>query len=232
MLNTLTVVVTKMATEDNLSDVDFVLETQLMNLDAVTSKRKIRLFCCACTRRAWKLLSRYYQHTVEVAEVVSDSPESEENMLQLYSVAEKVDVSHYRRKCARRAAAWCVHPDMSAVSIARSVASSVSKTVKSRDVERRIQLELLRDIIGSQSIQSFDDTKMRLWRTGAVVDIAASAYENRLLPLGHIDSHKLGELADALEDAGCSDADILAHCRGLGPHVRGCWVVDLILGKQ
>ncbi len=39
-------------------------------------------------------------------------------------------------------------------------------------------------------------------------------------------------LADALEDAGCADADILAHCRGHGPHVRGCWVVDLVLGKE
>jgi hypothetical protein len=39
-------------------------------------------------------------------------------------------------------------------------------------------------------------------------------------------------LADALQDAGCDSDDILAHCRGLGPHVRGCWVVDLALGKE
>jgi hypothetical protein len=38
-------------------------------------------------------------------------------------------------------------------------------------------------------------------------------------------------LADALQDAGCDNADILGHCRGPGPHVRGCWVVDLVLGK-
>ena len=38
-------------------------------------------------------------------------------------------------------------------------------------------------------------------------------------------------LADALQDAGCDSADILGHCRGPGPHVRGCWVVDLVLGK-
>jgi hypothetical protein len=43
---------------------------------------------------------------------------------------------------------------------------------------------------------------------------------------------RLPILADALEEAGCDTADILAHCRGPGPHVRGCWVVDLILGKQ
>jgi len=39
-------------------------------------------------------------------------------------------------------------------------------------------------------------------------------------------------LADALEEAGCDDADVHAHCRGPGPHVRGCWVVDLIIGKS
>jgi hypothetical protein len=42
---------------------------------------------------------------------------------------------------------------------------------------------------------------------------------------------RLPILADALEDAGCTDAAILSHCRGEGPHARGCWVVDLILGK-
>jgi hypothetical protein len=38
-------------------------------------------------------------------------------------------------------------------------------------------------------------------------------------------------LADALQDAGCEDVSILGHCRGPGPHVRGCWVVDMVLGK-
>ena len=43
---------------------------------------------------------------------------------------------------------------------------------------------------------------------------------------------RLPLLADALEDAGCADADILSHCRTPGEHVRGCWVVDLLLGKS
>jgi hypothetical protein len=43
---------------------------------------------------------------------------------------------------------------------------------------------------------------------------------------------QMPELADALEAAGCTDEDILAHCRGPGEHARGCWVVDLLLGKE
>jgi hypothetical protein len=63
------------------------------------------------------------------------------------------------------------------------------------------------------------------WRTEAVIALAAGLYESR-------DFGPMPVLADALEDAGCSDADVLAHCRGPGPHVRGCWVVDLVLGKD
>ena len=63
------------------------------------------------------------------------------------------------------------------------------------------------------------------WRTEAVVVLARGMYESR-------DFAPMPVLADALEDAGCADADILAHCRGDGPHVRGCWVVDLVLGKS
>jgi hypothetical protein len=56
-------------------------------------------------------------------------------------------------------------------------------------------------------------------------------YDARDLPSGHLDAHRLAVLADALTDAGCTDQNILAHCRGPGPHVRGCWVIDLLLGK-
>ena len=42
---------------------------------------------------------------------------------------------------------------------------------------------------------------------------------------------RLPILADALEEAGCDDPDILSHLRGPGPHVRGCWALDLVLGK-
>ena len=64
-----------------------------------------------------------------------------------------------------------------------------------------------------------------------VVALAHAAYDERDLPSGHLDPARLAVLGDALEDAGCTDADLLGHLRGQGPHVRGCWVVDLLLGK-
>lgn len=63
------------------------------------------------------------------------------------------------------------------------------------------------------------------WLTSSVVDLAKAIYED-----GTFDSMPI--LADALMDAGCDNDDIIQHCRGDGPHVRGCWVVDLILGKE
>ncbi len=68
-------------------------------------------------------------------------------------------------------------------------------------------------------------------RTSAVHSLARAAYENCHLPSGHLDNARLAVLSDALEEAGCTDADILTHLRSPGPHVRGCWALDLVLGK-
>jgi hypothetical protein len=70
------------------------------------------------------------------------------------------------------------------------------------------------------------------WNDGTVVRLAQSAYEERHLPAGLLDNARLVVLADALEEASCDNAEILSHCRGPGPHVRGCWVVDLLLGRN
>jgi hypothetical protein len=62
------------------------------------------------------------------------------------------------------------------------------------------------------------------WRTNTVLSLARQMYESR-------DFSAMPILADALQDAGCDNDDILAHCRELGEHVRGCWVLDLVLEK-
>jgi hypothetical protein len=69
------------------------------------------------------------------------------------------------------------------------------------------------------------------WNEGTVRRLAEGAYGDRRLPEGTLDPASLTVLADALEDAGCDQADLLAHHRGPGPHARGCWAVDLLLGK-
>jgi hypothetical protein len=88
--------------------------------------------------------------------------------------------------------------------------------------ERRSQADLVRDIFGNPFRPvSFSPA----WRTGTAISLARPMYESREFGAMPI-------LADALQDAGCDSEDVLNHCRGPGPHVRGCWVVDLGLGKE
>jgi hypothetical protein len=62
-------------------------------------------------------------------------------------------------------------------------------------------------------------------RTGEVLDLARAIYDHR-------DFSQMLALAQRLEAADCDDGDILAHCRSRSEHVRGCWVVDLVLGNE
>ena len=88
--------------------------------------------------------------------------------------------------------------------------------------ERRYQAALLRDIFGNPFRPVIFSPQ---WRTDTATAIARQMYESR-------DFGAMPILADALQDAGCDNADILDHCRDVkAPHVRGCWVVDLVLGK-
>jgi hypothetical protein len=70
------------------------------------------------------------------------------------------------------------------------------------------------------------------WNGGAVLSLAQGVYAARRLPQGTFDPDRLLVLSDALQEAGCDDEEILSHLRGPGPHIRGCWVIDLLLGKQ
>jgi hypothetical protein len=96
------------------------------------------------------------------------------------------------------------------------------------DTELEAQAGLLRCIFGNPFRPATLDFACR---TSAVISLATAAYEERDLPSGHLDPARLVILADALEDGG-ADPDLVDHLRGPGPHVRGCWAVDLILSKD
>jgi hypothetical protein len=91
--------------------------------------------------------------------------------------------------------------------------------------ERREQARLLRELLGNPCRPANVDPVWLRWSNGTVSRLASVIYEDRRF-------EDLPILADALEEAGCDNADILSHCRQPGEHVRGCWVVDLLLGKS
>ncbi|MGE3805752.1 MAG: hypothetical protein AB7K24_13840 [Gemmataceae bacterium] len=107
-----------------------------------------------------------------------------------------------------------------------------SESSERAHAERSAQAELVREIFGNPFRPVTADESWLTWKDHTVPKLAQAAYDERQLPSGHIDTKRLAMLADALEEAGCTSEDVLAHLRGPGPHVRGCWVVDLVLSKD
>ena len=88
------------------------------------------------------------------------------------------------------------------------------------------QSELIREIFGNTFCPSPPlPPTVLAWNDGTVRRIAEGIYDERAFG-------RLPILADALLDAGCDDEELMQHCRSAGPHVRGCWVIDLLLGKH
>src|SRR5260370_42064094 len=94
------------------------------------------------------------------------------------------------------------------------------------EAEARVrQANLLREFFGNPLRPAAVDPGWLTWHGGMVRELAAVIFDEDAFG-------RLPILADALEDAGCTDQAILDHCRGGGAHVRGCWVVDLLLSKE
>jgi hypothetical protein len=102
--------------------------------------------------------------------------------------------------------------------------------VRAMRAERRQVCELLAELVGNPfRTVTFDSA----CRTPTILSLAQAAYDDRLLPGGHLDPARLGVLCDALLDAGCPEEhELLTHLRSPGLHVRGCFAIDLITGKE
>jgi len=88
--------------------------------------------------------------------------------------------------------------------------------------EQSQQAHLVRDVFGNPFRPVSVDPA---WLTSTVLALARGVYEDRAFD-------RLPILADTLQDAGCEHPDLLGHLRSDGPHTRGCWALDLILGKE
>jgi hypothetical protein len=100
--------------------------------------------------------------------------------------------------------------------------------------EQDVQCHLLRDIFGPHPFCLLTlPACVRTWHDGIVRRLAEAAYQHRLLPSGHLDPERLAVLADALEESGVTDEDLLGHLRQQeAVHVRGCFLLDWLLEKS
>jgi hypothetical protein len=197
--------------------------------------RKERLYCCACVRRVWYRLrdQESGRRAVEVAEEFADMQRTWRDLAEARDSAlaacEALSGSLSKEEQqvlnALRAAAECaVEENSGQFGIGETTGwLAVGASRESEEAERATQRARYEDLFGTpDQLMTFD----LAWRTELSVSLAQQMYESR-------DFSEMPILADALQDAGCTNGDMLAHCRGPGPrHVRGCWVVDLVLGKE
>jgi hypothetical protein len=186
------------------------------------SERKLVLFACWCAWRVWRLLDDpRWQRAVEVAERYAEGDALASEFRAAVGTA-------YRGGAGAGPIAAL---PMSIDGLGVALAADHCALMVGRDgpegegdsraaAERAAQAGVIRDLFPYRPADLDPD-----WLTPDVLAIAQAIHRDRAfadLPL----------LADALEDAGCTSEEILGHLRGPGPHVRGCWALDPVLGKE
>lgn len=191
------------------------------------SERKLRLFGCACARAVWKdIRLKQIREGVEAAEQYADGLVTQDEFHDTYSrtiVAFANWCNDEAHRLGRTRLARTMSRSATAANLTHNPLESKALSGFVEDAFlSKVGEGLLRCIVGNPFNQQTID---RRWRTSDTIGLARAIYDERAFA-------RLPILADALMDAGCEDEQIIAHCRSEGPHVRGCWVVDLVLGKS
>jgi hypothetical protein len=221
--------------------------------------RLYRLFGCACCRRMLRIEhDEWVVQAIEIAERIADGQpllnecKAHLEMRQRLMHTPTTDADGATRflleyqdyfdlptaamvaRCARFLLEFQEYFDLpTAAMVARCAAASGGANPRSDDLPRsddqvaeaRVQAEILRDIIGNPFHSALVPRSRPVGNDDTVTRLAAAIYAEHAFD-------RVPLLADALEDAGCTDAELLGHLRGPGPHVRGCWAVDRILGRE
>ena len=207
--------------------------------NCIISPRKEALFGCACCERVRQMItaSRFIR-ALETVKLWADGKKSKEEMDDRFEQADEA-IDEWRQRLNEIDPI----PDLLEARFMAAVAARDAESfeasqwawkavcyrdgedptfVGSSPVERFAQIALLRDIMGNPFLPVTLDPA---WLTSTVKQLAEVIYADRAFD-------RMPILADALEEAGCTNADILNHCRQPGVHVCGCWVVDLLTGRK
>ena len=214
-----------------------------------TSSRKSRLVGCAFCRRFWYLFEDELRQAVNVAEQHADGLVQEEEVKAAREALwnpEGVFIG-LEDDTIEDSVAWAARgvlmPDGRAglFTVLQSLHYTIqmewagdhklwveipgTKISAAFDEEWSYQCGIIREIFGNPCRPVMIDPVWLTWNRGAIAKLARSIYDD-----GAFDT--LPILADALEEAGCLDGSMLSHCRLGKDHVPGCWVIDLLLGKE
>jgi hypothetical protein len=222
------------------SDPEPMLALLLPNEKAL--QRQLRSFAFGCCRRLWDTMPPEGRQLLEAVEAFAEG--------QVPRHERDAAVAAFRRVQGRfgsdtpllravygskgtDSCVWTVRTVATNAAAATGVQGDRSVQSPGSIAERAAQAALLRDHFGPLPFRPVPiDAAWLAWNGGTVRQLAQAAYQERELPSGTLDVGRLGVLADALEEAGCTQAELLRHLRGPGPHVRGCWVIDLLSGRE
>jgi hypothetical protein len=212
------------------------------------SERKLRWFACGCVRQVWEnLVDERSQQAVEVAERYAEGLASLAELAGAEAVAFQVarladlratvsDPGWAATRAAARVANFDAYSAASGAAFIAALCAAPWSFAPSGAVEhhgdplakawaRRQQCDLLREIAGNPFRPVLLRPEWLTSNSSAVLRLAEHIYQE-----GCFD--ELPVLGDALEEAGCTEPRLLEHCRRAGGHVRGCWVLDLVLGRK
>jgi hypothetical protein len=186
---------------------------------------------CACCRLIWDRIPLAWHRAIEVNEEFADGAVAKEALIAAKETAGRTPISRDEVDTLDTESAWyaCdINPTSTFSLVTALRAAQVRPNVEPKTTITFAifsqQSDVIRDIF-----QPFRrKTRGRpgeVWKRGVVLPLAQSLYTDRAFD-------RLPILADALEEAGCTDADILGHLRSPGPHVLGCWALDLLLEKE
>jgi hypothetical protein len=181
--------------------------------------RKWRLYACACARRLPESGRQPLRGAIELAERHADGFATDHELASLRFGA--------RHTPSSPAALLCWAPDADGWEVVRRLVHWILGAAggSSPWEKHAAYLDLLSELLGPRPALTPPAPTLLAWEGGLVKKLAAGAYDDRAWD-------RLPILGDALEEAGCADEAVLAHCRGQAPHARGCWVVDHILGQR
>jgi hypothetical protein len=205
-------------------------------------RRKLRVFACACCRLVWDMLNNpVLRQSVEVAERFAEGQSSKDELEKAYCSASEglggaltPDAPGAQESTAASMALNVARPQAFSAAFYMTAYPIPLAGYRVQDKEGDALLcDLLRCVFGNPFRPSPPlPPSVLAWSDGTIRRLAEGIYEERRLPEGTLDTARLAILADALVDAGCDDEALIQHCREPGPHVRGCWPVDLILSKE
>jgi hypothetical protein len=184
------------------------------------SPRKYRLLCIGFCRYIAPLVSDSGRYALYVAERHADSNATTEELdAANLVVQEQGRIASVEQQMLLEPITWATWTQEGVHLSVASTRTSCEKILKS---EGRRQRNLVRCIFGNPFRPVTLNSK---WLTPTVKQLAEQIYNERAFD-------RMPILADALEEAGCTVKEVLEHCRNSGEHVRGCWVVDKVLGRE